>query len=84
MEEMISQFDKIMGYFYRMFLNFNDLRNVPRYPGYPGYQLVATLFVRHITTSGLPHGLQLLPPLLHGLLLLGLVPLNLGGSSLKM
>ena len=27
----------------RMFLNVNDLKNVPRYQGYPGYQLYATL-----------------------------------------
>ena len=27
----------------RMFLNLDDLRNVPQYPGYPGYQLFATL-----------------------------------------
>ena len=29
--------------FDRMFLNLNDLENVPRYPGYSGYQPFATL-----------------------------------------
>ena len=42
----LESYDKLVKMtrdFDRMFLNLDDLGNVPQYPGYPGYQLFATL-----------------------------------------
>ena len=41
--ESFDKIGKIKCDFDRMFLNLDDLGNVPQYPGYPGYQLFATL-----------------------------------------
>ena len=41
--ESYDKLGKMTRDFDRMFLNLDDLENVPQYPGYPGYQLFATL-----------------------------------------
>ena len=35
--------EKAMHDLFKMFLNLDDVVNVPQYPGYPGYQLLEAL-----------------------------------------